>query len=320
LLLPTSAHAASVAVKGGQLEIEASAGELNKVTVTESASAFQVTDSGVAITPGAGCSGSGNTVSCARSGAQKIFVLLRDGEDTFELTGTTPVKLDGGEGDDVIRGGGGADDLTGAVGNDTLKAEAGDDMIYASDGTDSLEGGAGADFLDGGSGPDTIVAGEGDDTLKGGTGDDQLEPGKGSDSMDAGEGNDRVLAAEGEFRGTSEKFISCGNGTDSLRAGPADWFPDDCEVIDGPSIRLRKGGVVPLRVACLGNCRVKLKITDAKRRITGSAGFSAFSSMPQVVNVKLSPKEVKRLFKLKKVRMTLTFGGVRATFTLLRRV
>lgn len=77
-----------------------------------------------------------------------------------------PVRLNGGDGNDVLWGGAGNDILNGGLGNDWLSGNGGDDTLLGWNGRDVLVGGAGADKLNGGgnAGPDT-----GDDLLIGGT-------------------------------------------------------------------------------------------------------------------------------------------------------
>ena len=59
------------------------------------------------------------------------------------------IRLDGGDGDDLLDGGDGADRLLGGAGSDSL---------YGGSGNDVLEGGAGYDRLAGGQGSDLFVA------------------------------------------------------------------------------------------------------------------------------------------------------------------
>ena len=315
-----AASAGTASVADGKLTFEAAPGELNRVTVTQSGSDFTVRDAGAAVTAGAGCSGGGESATC--TGAQSVVARLADGEDVFELApgGSAPVSAEGGIGDDVLRGAGGNDEIRGGDGNDSLEGAGGVDRLHGEAGTDTLQGGDGNDLLDGATGPDTLTAGDGSDSLLGGDGDDLLEAGKGNDSLDGGVGNDRLLTAEGEFSGDREVQIRCGAGTDSARVGPADSFVTDCETMDGASIRLARGGVVPLVIVCPAGCRATARIADARRSITGARAFRGAAGKATRVNVQLSAAEVARLYRLRKARMTLRVGGMRATFTLLRRV
>ena len=320
LAAPQAAGAATVSAEGSELRITAGANEANKITVAEGAGAFDVRDAGAALTLGPGCTATADGATCERGSVQTVRADLGDGEDTFQFTGALGTAVDAGTGDDVVRGGGGNDNVNTGPGNDTALGSAGVDRLYGADGSDSLEGGNGNDLLDGGTGPDTLVAGDGGDSLIGGDGDDRLEAGKGADSLDGGAGNDNLQTAEGEFSGDRESQILCGPGRDAARVGPADYFVTDCETMDGASIRLARGRLVPLVIVCPAACRATARIRDSRGRITGARSFSGAAGKAVRVNVRLSPAEVARLFRERKVRMTLRVGGIRATFTLLRRV
>jgi Ca2+-binding RTX toxin-like protein len=69
------------------------------------------------------------------------------------------VRLEGGEGDDVLVGGAGDDVLLGGEGDDLLLGNGGADQLDGADGRDFLVGGVGVDSLHGGAGEDLIVAG-----------------------------------------------------------------------------------------------------------------------------------------------------------------
>jgi Ca2+-binding RTX toxin-like protein len=101
----------------------------------------------------------------------------------------------GGYGDDAIEGGVGKDTIYGGYDDDTIDGCDGDDTIYGEWNRDVIDGGAGGDTLYGGINRDTITGGAGIDTIKG--------------ENDA----DTIDAADGEA-----DFISCGTGTDTLKA------------------------------------------------------------------------------------------------------
>ena len=90
--------------------------------------------------------------------------------DRLSATGTADVKLDGGDGNDVVSGAGGADILEGGVG-----PASGDDSIFAGPGNDLITDGGGANRLRGEEGDDTLRAGRGRDVLDGGTGIDLID-------------------------------------------------------------------------------------------------------------------------------------------------
>jgi Ca2+-binding RTX toxin-like protein len=78
---------------------------------------------------------------------------------------TKPVRLNGGNGNDVLWGGSGNDILNGGSGNDWLSGNGGDDTLLGYNGRDILVGGVGADKLN-----DASISGTsaGDDLLIGG--------------------------------------------------------------------------------------------------------------------------------------------------------
>jgi len=150
------------------------------------------------------------------------------GDDLIVLTGAG--RVDGGEGDDVLRiergevsyetassavtvalGIKGAQD-TGGAGVDVVAASglwgsAFDDQLTASSktaslrglaGSDTLIGGASGDFLSGGSSADILNSGGGRDNLFGGDGDDSLSGGDGTDDLNGGAGADSLLGGAGD--------------------------------------------------------------------------------------------------------------------------
>jgi len=138
--------------------------------------------------------------------------------DTATVTNTNLVRVNGGDGNDVITldetngalpaaqlfGGDGNDTLTGGSGNDKLSGQDGNDSLSGSGGNDSLSGGTGNDFIAGGTGNDTLVGGSGNDFLDGDQGTDigflgagndvfRWDPGDGSDIVEGGSGFDEML-------------------------------------------------------------------------------------------------------------------------------
>jgi Ca2+-binding RTX toxin-like protein len=81
-----------------------------------------------------------------------IYVLLCGGNDQATVAGdiTTPVRLDGGDGNDKLKGG---------AGHDVLLGGAGDDLLVGRHGRDLLVGGRGADRLIGNPDDDILIAG-----------------------------------------------------------------------------------------------------------------------------------------------------------------
>jgi Ca2+-binding RTX toxin-like protein len=334
--VPQIAAAATVSAENGRITIKAAPGESNKMTFNEGDGSYQITESGGSIEAGPGCTKAPDAqrVGCPAGGTNLLQADLGDGDDSLTVSAGIASEIDGGAGndtivggfgDDVIRGGDGDDGLDGNTGNDSLISGAGNDFLSGGAGDDNVQSGDGNDKLNGNEGNDTLTAGDGNDALTGAEGNDRLEAGKGSDSLDGGAGNDVLQTAEGEFTGTRESRIRCGTGDDTLTAGPSDPFVSDCERTDGASLRLGKAGVIPMKLACAAKCKGTVRIRDAKNSINAKAAVNIAAGKTGVVAVSLTPAEVKRMFKQKKVRLTANFafdGGqkVRATFTLLRRV
>jgi Ca2+-binding RTX toxin-like protein len=138
--------------------------------------------------------------------------------DTATVTNTDLVRVNGGDGNDVIAldetngtlpaaelfGGDGNDTLTGGSGNDRLSGQDDNDTLFGGAGNDTLSGGAGNDFIAGGAGNDTLDGGSGNDFLDGDQGTDigllgagndvfRWDPGDGSDIVEGGSGFDEML-------------------------------------------------------------------------------------------------------------------------------
>jgi Ca2+-binding RTX toxin-like protein len=148
---PPGAFASTAAKTGPTLAVlsyTAEAGESNDVTVSLSGGAYTILDPGATITAGAGCSSvNANEVTCSATGITRINVKALDGDDSLGIddsVGTTPARLDGGPGDDVVVGGPGNDFVIGGPGNPP-------------DGNDTLDGGLGDDGISGGAGVDTLT-------------------------------------------------------------------------------------------------------------------------------------------------------------------
>ena len=96
-----------------------------------------------------------------------------------------PLRIDGGEGDDVL-----------------LRGSSSPDVVFGGPGNDRLEGQDSGDVLDGGTGADELAAGGGDDLMTGGPG---------SDTFLASNGNDILYADDGE----SDAQLHGGPGADT---------------------------------------------------------------------------------------------------------
>ena len=133
--------------------------------------------------------------------------------DTATVTNTNLIRVNGGDGNDVITldetngalpaaqlfGGDGNDTLTGGSGNDTLSGQDGNDTLSGGAGNDTLSGASGNDFIAGGAGNDTLVGGSGNDFIDGDQGTDIGLLGAGNDVFrwDQGDGSDKVEGATG---------------------------------------------------------------------------------------------------------------------------
>jgi Ca2+-binding RTX toxin-like protein len=182
------------------------------------------------ISPGDGCTATGNTVFCATAIATSLVVVTGGaGDDSISIDGSVPAgvkvranghagsdTLSGGPGDDVLEAGenyNGPDD-----GHDTLIGNAGSDVLYADPGSDDLSGGPGNDLLvssvatcqghtyNGGPGDDTVSYGRSDARLTvqlGGTGapkgcgdPDQVQGN--NESLEGSDGPDVLIGDGGE--------------------------------------------------------------------------------------------------------------------------
>jgi len=126
-----------------------------------------------------------------------------------ELIEVARVRLDLGDGADIVRAGGGPNTdpfrlpmrVFGGAGADDLEGGEGSDHLHGGEGPDVLQGLGGADVLSGGAAGDTLLGGDGADLLDGGPGDDVEEGGFGDDVFDQGDAS---------------------NGGDTLRGGVGD--------------------------------------------------------------------------------------------------
>ncbi|MEX0992943.1 MAG: hypothetical protein WDZ37_03010 [Solirubrobacterales bacterium] len=198
---------------GPTISYEAAKGQKNDISVSRATSKkFKITDRGVSsITVNSGCrlnkiSGPSKTEICAVKGVDRFDFKLGNKDDVLDLRVVTPATIAGEAGDDTLTGG------------------RGDDSISGGRGADRLDGSSGGDTLVGDAGGDSLTGGRGDDVLTGGDGADTLDGGKGTDSFEAGADDDSIDAVDGK----ADK-VSCGSGTDSVRADVSDSVDSDCE-------------------------------------------------------------------------------------------
>jgi hypothetical protein len=113
-----------------------------------------------------------------------------------------------------IRGTADVDNLAGTAEADAIFAGAGDDIVNAGAGDDRVHGGRGTDALNGDDGNDRLKGGPGEDALSGGAGDDVID---------------------GRGDGRTADDISCGDGSDTVRASRNDVVAEDCETVKTPN-------------------------------------------------------------------------------------
>ncbi len=148
--------------------------------------------------------GQGDDVVHSGSGDDQIF-----GEDGHDVAS-------GGAGRDILFGGEGSDHLDGHLGNDVILAGIGDDTLRGHDGNDFLLGQDGDDRIFGDAGNDFVFAGRGNDFVTGGFGNDILFGNGGNDVLSGNRGNDRIDG------GSGNDFLHGGYGDDQLRGGTGD--------------------------------------------------------------------------------------------------
>src|SRR5262249_8749657 len=121
-------HASDLTVRGDDDD--------NAVRLVQTGLSFSV--QGPDVVTGGGCTQGIGGVICPLT--DSVSVDLAGGDDTFTTSNvTTPVALDGGDGDDSLQGGAGNDVLAGGAGNDTLDGGAGNDAYFGGDGDDTIQ-------------------------------------------------------------------------------------------------------------------------------------------------------------------------------------
>lgn len=188
----------------------------------------------------------------------------------------------------------------------------GDDVLIGNASSNQLVGVAPADtegVTPGPPGNDTFMGGGGQDVMLGSTGNDTLTGGPGSDLHIADAGNDRIVSRDDASEG-----ISCGPGTDSVRADATDQVDADCEQVDQPKggatdktkpkvavkprrLTLRKGRRVRISIRCRNEkrgCRGTVRLQRGKRELA-KRKFSAKGDGRRRVTLRLSRTAVKRL-------------------------
>jgi hypothetical protein len=252
LLLPASAHAATVSLERqvyhdpgapgkvppttvitALLVLDAAPAEANRVTIGEAGDgAFAVRDQGAPLVPGAGCATGPVGVRCAvEPGASRaVRAALGDGDDQLDvgLAGGSSA-IDGGDGDDrltagagIVEGGAGDDVLSATLGA-TLRGGPGADRLSGGPSTDVLDGGPGTDVLDGGGAVDRVsYAGRAEPVIvdlaaatAGADGEDDAIANL--EEAEGGDGADLLRA-----RPDAAARLQGGGGDDVLEGGPLD--------------------------------------------------------------------------------------------------
>jgi Ca2+-binding RTX toxin-like protein len=131
-----------------------------------------------------------------------IRIQAGQGDDVIHIDNgkrhlTTPTLVYGSGGDDVITTGRGRDRIYGGGGDDTIKAGNTRDIIYGDGGRDFIDGQKGSDVIDGGQNDDTVKGGRGVDRVSGGRNDDLILIGDHEvDSGNGGPGTDSANCDE----------------------------------------------------------------------------------------------------------------------------
>jgi Ca2+-binding RTX toxin-like protein len=249
LLAPAAAahavHGVTATVNAERVLVVASAGVANNITITHSNGFVRITDTASPVIAGAGCEGGPGSVSCPApeffplvvgagdrddritKDANLMGFLAGDEGDDVITVGPSPTafnKLDGGDGNDVLRGGPGDDTLDGGPGGDFLfGGPSGNDTVTYSlrseavqvtingvtdDGKpgendnvdhsiENLIGGKANDTLTGSDGPNKLTGGPGNDTLNGAGSNDLLDGSPGNDTLNGNDGDDIASPSEG---------------------------------------------------------------------------------------------------------------------------
>jgi Ca2+-binding RTX toxin-like protein len=216
VLIAAPAHASTAGVQGTTLTFTAANGESNRVTISLSGETIRVTDTGATPTAGAGCTLSGRTVSCPRTGLTDIVADLGDRNDRLGISRAVALRsrVRGASGNDTLGGGGGPDELDGGGGADTVSYAGRNDAVTvtlgggADDGApgeadnlvsiERLVGTASADALTGGGAGERLDGFRGDDRVDGGGGNDTLIGGQGLDALSGADGNDVFASLSAE--------------------------------------------------------------------------------------------------------------------------
>jgi Ca2+-binding RTX toxin-like protein len=234
LLHSATASAATASVSGGVLTYSASPGETNLVNVSLASGVYTIVDGGAPVLAGSGCSlPSAGRATCGSNGITSIRVDAGDGNDVITLLPSTPATISDGPGDDLVTAGSGADVFTGGPGNDSYWGGAGNDQFGdggPGDGADTYNGGAGTDRVSYATRAGAVTASIDDVANDGGAGEgDNVKPdvenltgGQGSDTLTGGPGANLLQGLAGDDTlngGAGDDTFDGGSGADSIYGG-----------------------------------------------------------------------------------------------------
>ena len=266
-----AAQAGTLTSGSSTLHYVAAAGETNDVTVTTDGRVLVLRDTGApssARLPSRCVQDSTSptvAVRCVAPGSWVLRIELGDGSDSLSaetLPHRITLRVDAGEGDNLVAAGDGDDQISGGSGNDTLYGGYGDDSVSGGEGDNYVRGNNGDDDLRAGSGIDLVLGDSGDDVLRGGgeldfitagSGDDVAIGGAGPDSLDLGTGDDIGYGDEGADElvgGGGRDRLYGGRDDDILRArdGQADQL--DCGPGSADTARVDAGSVDDVSRSC----------------------------------------------------------------------
>ena len=268
LLLPGSALAGTASLTAGKLNVTASPGQSNKLTIEAgsdsrgSGALVKEEGNGATLSPGSGCSHyAPGQVYCPLP--QTISVDAGDGNDNVVVYSWIGATLRGGPGDDQLYGSGGKDTLDGQDGNDTLGGGYGGDTIRGGPGIDtvtfsyftspvvvSLDGlandGIANDHSNVSGDVENILGGPSGDTLSGDAHANTIDGGPGGDVVRGNGGGDTL-----RVRDNTHDQVFCGVGHDSVDADTSDTLSADCDnsVVTSLQAPLLLAPATPLRLA-----------------------------------------------------------------------
>jgi hypothetical protein len=331
LLPATPAAAATVAVSSMPSDLDlvfsAAANEPNDVVLraldgNPDIAAYEVSDSGAPLSPGAGCTTvDAHTAHCQAPVAvpgtgpilDRFIVRLDDGDDRVIVddAGGSSLRLlaNGGQGDDELVGGSRQDVLDGGIGSDVMRGGAGTDTVSYDTRTDPV-----AVVLAQSAGHGEL--GEGDvmsavENVIGGSGDDVLVGDDGPNLLDGRFGRDRLIGRAGDDTLTSGGGrTSCGGGRDSvvsLQLGSfgselVDHVERDCEWIGPFDMLAAQPAVVRpdwigMRISCPqpAPCSARARVFSATQRLLAKGRIRRGTWSKHLLRLRLTERGRRRL-------------------------